>query len=74
MFKILLSKFSNVHDTIFEDSGINFSQNERESKSFSRLVSKGDKYYVKLAQGPDKYNYSNTGSYWIAFNENDVTP
>lgn len=55
-----------TYEHLFGESG--------ESKSFSRLVSKGDKYYVKLAQGPDKYNYSNTGSYWIAFNENDVTP
>jgi len=43
-------------------------------RSFSRLVNKGEKYYIKVTQGDYAYGTSDTGSYWIAFNENNIAP
>lgn len=43
-----------------------------EVKSFSRLITNGKIYYIKVTQGDSKANYSETGSYWFAFNENEV--
>ncbi len=43
-------------------------------KSFSRIVDKDGKYYLKLTQGDSKNNTSSSGSYWITFNESEVAP
>lgn len=43
-------------------------------KSFSRFVNNGEKYYIKITKGDYAYGTSDTGSYWIAFNENNIAP
>lgn len=45
-----------------------------EVKSFSRLITNGKIYYIKVTQGDYKSNTSSTGSYWLTFNENEVAP
>lgn len=45
-----------------------------EVKSFSILITNGKIYYIKVTQGDSKTNYSETGFYWLTFNENEVDP
>lgn len=41
--------------------------------NFSRQLTKDESYYIKIEKD-SSYGYSNTGSYWIAFNNSGIVP
>lgn len=41
--------------------------------NFSRQLTKDESYYIKIEKG-SSYGYSNTGSYWITFNNSGSAP
>ena len=47
---------------------VHMSGNSGDVKSFSKLVNKGEYYYIKVTQGDYAYGTSDIGNFWISFN------